>query len=256
MLTKMTSPEYLSAHIRSDPYLRERLSPEPGDFTYLHLADLRLAMENVRTSSAICMLDYGCGGSPYRALFPNADYRRADHLQKEGDQLNYVLDQTSRVHESNNTFDLILSTQVLEHVDDPVEYIRECYRLLKSGGELYITTHGSYPDHGCPHDYFRWTADGLARSLTSAGFEVCRVEKQTTGPRALFFQCDCQYVGLRIPNRNLFALLLNGFRLCYKKIQPWVHKMCDRHFSGNRVVTENLEAHTTYVVAACLARKP
>ena len=71
----------LGEHMSSDEYLRERLHPEYGDLTYLHLADLRLALEAIRTDRVIHLLDYGCGGSPYRSLFPNAIYKRADYLQ-------------------------------------------------------------------------------------------------------------------------------------------------------------------------------
>jgi SAM-dependent methyltransferase len=252
----MNDPKSLGAHIRSNPYLRERMMPEPGDYTYLHLADLRLALEQLRTESALSMLDYGCGGSPYRSLFPNADYKRADFLQKDGDTLDYILDKNSRVNEKGETFDFILSTQVLEHVDDPHGYIQECYRLLKKGGRLYITTHGSYPDHGCPYDYYRWTADGLARILQSVGFEICRVEKQTTGPRALFFQLGCHYHTLKAPRRKTFGMMLHIFGIVYLKLRPWSDKMCDRYFPGNRVVTDHLETHSSYIVTACLARKP
>lgn len=254
----MTDPKVLGAHIRSDPYLRERMMPEPGDLTYLHLADLRLALEKVRTELPLRLLDYGCGGSPYRSLFPNTDYNRADFLQKEGDALDYILEQNSHVNEKDGAFDLILSTQVLEHVDDPLGYIQECYRLLKAGGKLYIATHGSYPDHGCPNDYHRWTADGLAQALSMVGFRICRLEKQTTGPRALFFQCDCLYQTLKgkAPRRTIFGMTLHIFVTLYPKVRPWLHKMCDQSFSENRVVTDHIETHTHYIVAACLAEKP
>jgi hypothetical protein len=118
-----------------------------------------------------------------------------------------------------------------------------------------MSTHGGYPDHGCPYDYYRWTADGLARNLQSLGFEICRLEKQTTGPRSLFFQCDCHYQSLSAPRRSIFGMALHAFKLIYARIQPWLHRMCDRYFSDHRVVTKQLDNHNTYIVTACLARK-
>jgi SAM-dependent methyltransferase len=246
----------LGTYLRSDPYLRERLHPKPGDATYLHLADLRLAIETVRTEAKIKLLDYGCGGSPYRSLFPNADYNRADYLQSETDKLEYILTEDSCVTEKDGTFDFVLSTQVLEHVTNPAFYLRECIRLLKNRGCLYITTHGTYPDHGCPYDFYRWTADGLVRDLKAVGFEILRTEKHTTGPRAFFFNCDCQCDGLQIYRRTLFSLGLRAFRTTYRRFQPWLHRMCDSHFPNNRIVTQNLERHSLYIVAGCLAQKP
>jgi SAM-dependent methyltransferase len=245
----------LAEHIRGETYLRERLQPQPGDSSYLHLSDLRQAMEGVRTTLPLRLLDYGCGGSPYRSLFPHCNYRRADYLQNEGDPLDYIVGDDSRVDEKDDAFDFILSTQVLEHVGQPQVYLKECFRLLKSGGKLYLTTHGTYPDHGCPYDFYRWTAEGLAREVQEAGFIICRMEKQTTGPRAFFMQCDYQCHSLIAPRRTLFGFFLYVFRRLYARLQPWVHRMCDTFFSGNRVVAENLENHTTYAVVACLAQK-
>src|SRR5262245_35870312 len=107
--------ESLATTIQTDDYLRQRMAPQPGDSLYLHLADLRLAIDRIRTDERLAILDYGSGGSPYRSLFTNADYRRADFLQADSDQLDYVLDEYSRMEEESKTFDLILSTQVAEH---------------------------------------------------------------------------------------------------------------------------------------------
>jgi SAM-dependent methyltransferase len=246
----------LGGHIRNNEYLRERLYPKEEDLTYLHLADLRLALEAVRTDLPITILDYGCGGSPYRSLFPNAFYKRADYLQDHGDSLDYVLFEDSRVKESDNAFDFILSTQVLEHVGSPAIYLAECFRLLKPGGTLYITTHGTYPDHACPHDFYRWTTDGLTRDLVTAGFAVSRAEKLTTGPRAVLFHCDCQIDNLRTSRRTLVAHSISALRWAYVRLRRWLHKTCDDYFPDNRIVSQDLEHHRLYIVAACLAQKP
>jgi SAM-dependent methyltransferase len=245
----------LAQHIQSNEYERQRIQPRPGDESYLHLSDLRLAMDRIATDRPLVLLDYGCGGSPYRSLFPNADYRRADFLHAEGDTLDYLLDETSKVNEQDAIFDLILSTQVLEHVADPEGYLNECRRLLKKGGGLYLTTHGIYPDHGCPYDFRRWTADGLVADLRRCGFEIERIEKQTTGPRAFFAQLEYQDDSFDAPRRTLFGMIITTLRALTSRARPWLHRMCDRYFARHRVVTDALEQHRTYVVVACLARK-
>ena len=215
-----------------------------------------MALEAVRTDLPITILDYGCGASPYRSLFPNSIYKRADYLQGGVDRLDYVLSEDSRVQESDNAFDFILSTQVLEHVGAPAIYLGECFRLLKPGGTLYITTHGTYPDHACPYDFYRWTTDGLTRDLVAAGFAVCRAEKLTTGPRAALFHCDCQIHNLRTDRRTLVAHGISALRWTFARSRPWLHKTCDNYFPDNRIVMHNLEHHPLYIVAACLAQKP
>ncbi len=246
----------MGSHLSEPLYVRQRLAPQPGDMTYLHLVDLRKAMSNIATDRPLTILDYGCGGSPYRALFPNADYRRADFANESLPAMDYALDQSGKVNESDASFDFILSTQVLEHVPEPTAYLRECFRLLKPRGRLYLTTHGSYPDHNCPFDYRRWTADGLAKDIRNAGFNVVRLEKQTTGPRAFFLQFDYETAGLRVPPGSFFAAYLWLFRTLVPLLRPWIHRMCDRYFQAHSVVTDKLNAHRTYAVTACLAQKP
>jgi len=42
-------------------------------------------------------------------------------------------------------FDTIISLEVIEHIENPRHFFRECYRLLKPGGELILST----PNNSC-----------------------------------------------------------------------------------------------------------
>lgn len=48
-----------------------------------------------------------------------------------------------------NSFDYVLQSEVLEHVKDKVKTLEECYRVLKFGGKLILTT----PRTGWSKDY-------------------------------------------------------------------------------------------------------
>lgn len=117
------------------------------------------------------ILDYGCSTMRYRQLFPvGADYVGAD---LPGNELaDVVLDPDGRVPQPSDSFDVVFSTQVLEHVDDPALYLQECRRVLKPGGRLVLSTHGTFVFHPCPSDYWRWTEMGLEKTLKNAGFSV------------------------------------------------------------------------------------
>lgn len=63
---------------------------------------------------------------------------------------------------ADNTFDFVLSDQVLEHVEgNPQQAIDECYRILKPGGIAVHTTCFINPVHGVPKDFWRFTPEAL-----------------------------------------------------------------------------------------------
>ncbi len=239
--------------IQESLYLRQRLDPRPGDRFYLHLSDLRLALEEHRTDAPLRVLDYGAGGSPYRSLFPNADYRRADFAAVG--KLDYTLGEDSRIDERDGTFDLILSTQVAEHLLQPETYFAECHRLLKPGGRLICSTHGTFEEHGCPYDYQRWTAAGLENLLRGRGFEVDRVAKLTTGPRAVLFLLDQNLGSIRLPATTLWGAATRLVYGLHTRARALIHRQADRHYAAYRNVHAAGGEHPFYICLLASARK-
>lgn len=136
--------------------------------TYLLESDLLPAGES--------LLDLGCGNKPYESLFRRkfATYVGADLAgNKDADLL---IDSDGRVQCANNTFDCVLSSQVLEHVTSPQLYLREARRVLKRGGSLVLSTHGIWPYHPDPTDFWRWTVEGVQTEIQRAGFEILSVQ--------------------------------------------------------------------------------
>jgi len=118
------------------------------------------------------ILDYGCGNSPYREMFndKNSKYVTADIVENILAEVH--LDSKGQVPLDNNSFDTIISTQVLEHVDNPNLYLSEVKRLLKKDGTLILSTHGYWLYHTTPNDYWRWTSAGLKKILSENGFDI------------------------------------------------------------------------------------
>jgi SAM-dependent methyltransferase len=238
-----------------------RLSPKPGDWYYLINSDLLVALKQFATPESVTILDYGAGLAPYRPLFPQGKYCRADIAPPREETLgrdaaypepDYIISRDGRIPREANTFDFILSTQVLEHVADPYTYLSEAYRLLKPGGKLLLTTHGSWHDHGCPYDFRRWTADGLKYDLHTIGFKIRSVEKLTTGPRAMLWFLQ-MYLSTDGPSRRTFLGLFHWL----SRFVPlrWLHTQADRLYPDCRVVPSEDPGHKLYLGIAVFAER-
>lgn len=166
-----------------------RLFPRLWDCDYLHLITLREAVRHFAEQCTGDVIDYGAGSKPYRELFFRAtSYRGADVLAGGPDDL--VLTPEGALPCEEGGYDHVLSFQVLEHVPSPNLFLSECLRVLRPGGDLMLTTHGTWPYHPGPYndDFLRWTAAGLVKQLLEAGFETVRVEPVCGGLLCLLQQ--------------------------------------------------------------------
>ena len=132
---------------------------------YLHLHPL---WQGLRERLATCegrVLDIGCGLQPYRPLLgPSVtEYVGVD---RPGPLANpSVVGTAEELPFKDDAFDVVLSTQVFEHVEDPARALREAARVLRPEGRLILTVPGVWPTHEAPHDYWRFTRYGLLHLL-------------------------------------------------------------------------------------------
>lgn len=151
--------------------LGERREPRRHDRHYLALkylsAQLRQEIDSRFTGrTGISVLDAGCGTKPYLPFVAPyaAMYRGLDTVPGE-----YVDDVgvVESLPYADESFDLVLCTQVFEHLSDPAAATREIHRVLKPGGVALVSTHGVFLYHpdpaGTDKDYWRWTHSGLRK---------------------------------------------------------------------------------------------
>jgi SAM-dependent methyltransferase len=145
------------------------------------------------------VLDVGAGSSPYRALFAHTNFRTHDFCQLKPEQLlggsgyspiDYVSDVTA-IPAPDGSFEVILCTEVLEHVPEPIAAIKEMARLLKPGGTLLLTAPLGSGLHQQPfHFYGGYTPHFYQRVLKEAGMTVELIE-----PNGNFYRFFAQEFG-------------------------------------------------------------
>ena len=154
-------------------------------------------------------LDIGAQNGPYAAHFPHRvalDIRRGIGVQIIGD--------TQALGIADATFDVVLCTEVLEHLPEPQQAVDEMFRVLKPGGQLLLTTRFLFPIHDAPHDYFRYTKYGLRHLLRR--FEILELHEETdaVGTLAVLVQrlgMQAQTLGWR-PLRAIWLLAAQAVR--------------------------------------------
>ncbi|HYL72963.1 MAG TPA: class I SAM-dependent methyltransferase [Bryobacteraceae bacterium] len=128
------------------------------------------------------ILDAGAGTAPYRKHFSHCEYHTHDFAREPSTQgryapLDYVSD-IANIPVSDASFDIVICTEVLEHVPRPVEAIQEFSRILRVGGILLISAPLGSLLHQEPfHFYGGYTPYWYERFLPNAGFRILRLER-------------------------------------------------------------------------------
>jgi SAM-dependent methyltransferase len=138
---------------------------------YLHLRPLWLALEQSLGTCRGRVLDIGCGLQPYRS-FLNPEVTEYVGVDREGPLSSpTVVGDAMSLPFPDESFDVVLSTQVLEHLPKPADAVREAVRVLRRGGRMIVTVPGVWPAHEVPYDYWRFTRYGVEELLRSHDIE-------------------------------------------------------------------------------------
>ena len=117
---------------------------------------------------------YNVNGSARQAIeaLGPASYTGTDITAGPG--VDQVLDAAS-LHELGK-FDVVVSTEMLEHAEDWQAAMAGMIRALAPGGTLLLTTRSvGFPYHGYPSDCWRFSVDAMAAILEAAKLDVLDV---------------------------------------------------------------------------------
>ncbi|WP_348343980.1 class I SAM-dependent methyltransferase [Ignavibacterium sp.] len=134
------------------------------------------------------ILDVGCGTKPYKNFFKFSEYigleydTGIDLYKKSAD---YFYD-GKKFPFNAETFDSIICNQVLEHVFEPEDFLKEIFRVLKPHGKLLITVPFVWDEHEQPFDYARYSSFGLKYLLEKCGFRIIKHKKSINNISVIF----------------------------------------------------------------------
>lgn len=225
---------------RSHPGLAEKT------VSGLHAIAFRELQKHI--SGAASILDLGAGTGAWAARLLDGGYQvTCLDRNKDGFQLNEV----PFVHADLNSefsqmvpgkYDAVTAIEVIEHLENPTKFLRECRNLLTNQGILLITT----PNIECVAGRLRFLLDGQFRMF---GRDERFNDPTHISPiQSYMFEKMCTAAGLRVLTRNTSEAQseISGplARLLTSLVKPFVKgiKDGDNHVFTLQPVLQHMEA--------------
>lgn len=143
---------------------------------------------------------------------------------------------------ADNSIDSIYCEAVLEHLEEPEEAVREMFRVLVPGGQVFAATPFLQVYHAYPDHYQNYTLSGHIRLFQGVGFEVLS-SGPCVGPTFAVLDIIANYCREYLPTRLLSRsafYLVRGFAVPLRRL--------DRHLLSRS--TSHVVASSTFVQAA------
>ena len=104
------------------------------------------------------------------------------------------------------SFNNIFLMNVLEHIYNYQNCLKNCYNLLSTGGLFFGSTPFIFRIHPSPNDFHRYTEQSLRKSLEAAGFNNIRI-RVLAGGIGIFFYSLIFNTTTKIPLINNFLII-------------------------------------------------
>lgn len=142
------------------------------------------------------LLDIGCGTKPYMSMLSpfvdkhiGLDHKDTPHNKNSIDIFGSAYD----IPVKDNSFDSVLCSAVLEHLEEPSKAIQECNRVLKKDGIAIYSIPFIWHEHEAPRDFFRYSQFGIKHLFEKNGFKILEL-KPLSGFIVTFTQLFVYYL--------------------------------------------------------------
>jgi SAM-dependent methyltransferase len=192
----------------------------------LNMGKFRDKYLSEQVNKPLNILDLGSTemGACYRPIFADRGWNYIGADLQPGPNVSLVIEKPYQWQEvKSNSIDVLISGQVLEHVEYFWITALEISRVLKPGGLACIIAPSSGPEHRYPVDCWRFYPDGM-RAVAKFGRLEClevRTDWDNSGDPGSDFWHDTVLVA-RKPNRPLHkALALSTMQSIQRIVNTW-----------------------------------
>jgi SAM-dependent methyltransferase len=145
----------------------DRINPSilnPQWATYYSLDKAIVDFSNTYVKKWDTILDFGCWKMIYKPFLIKKwikEYRGIDIGDSPEFTKDYIVYSWGTLPANDSEFDVTFSTQVFEHLDDPVFYWQELERVTRKNGYLFISIAHVWEYHAYPKHYYNVCFDAI-----------------------------------------------------------------------------------------------
>lgn len=132
------------------------------------------------------LLDLGYGTVPFYELYKPyvnsvacADWETSLH---DLSHIDFAVDLNGQIAIPENSYDTIILSDVLEHIYEPRNLLKQLYSVLRKDGKIILNVPFAYWEHEAPHDYYRYTRFFFEKIAADLGYTIVVIEQ--IGPEA------------------------------------------------------------------------
>lgn len=187
------------------------------------------------------IIDLGAGGRRIAPHVMTMDFNTALPADIYGD--------ITKTYLPADSFDLVIATGVLEHVEDDRALLREMMRLAKPGGLVHIEIPFLQQYHDDPIDCRRLTLPGLVRVIKETGLDPIDSGVHI-GPSVTVLTLSAYWLAMFFEGRGTLSKIISNGVFLLASAFFWPFKFLDAY------LIRKPSAHRLAFGVYCVARKP
>jgi len=169
------------------------------------LKNIKLLADEIKGKT----LDVGCGTKPYEKYFNSTEYigLEVENTINKDEKKVDIFYKGDKIPFPDKEFDSVITSQVLEHVFNPQQFLSEINRVIKPKSKLLLTVPFIWDEHEQPFDYGRYSSFGLKDLLEKNGFLIIKHIKSLNNIAAVFQMFNAYIYKISVKHKLLRQML-------------------------------------------------